>query len=677
MLWLKDIEKGFGPQALFEGVTWQINPGQRIGLIGPNGAGKSTLMKIMARVLEADKGELTSTKGLTLGYLPQEFHSISGISVRQAASEGLLEVWSLQKQLNQLAQKLSEQPNQEDLLVRYGILQADFERLGGFEAEARVEQILCGLGFRADELDQDCGMLSGGWQMRVALAKLLLNQPDVLLLDEPTNHLDLRSVEWLCHFLAQQTGGLILISHDRWFLNQICTHIAELSPEGVECFTGNFEEYVAQLDLRREQLERQRKAHVRKVASLERFIERFKSKATKAKQAQSRVKQLEKLKEVGEIKEVKTIHFTLPPPPKCGRVVLSLEDLHQGYSDDAMIYRGLEVVIERGQHIALVGPNGAGKSTLLKLLAGEIPYQKGARILGHLVKPYFFAQHQAQSLDLSLTVLEEAQTAYLGDSIAQLRGVLGAFLFDADDIKKKVAVLSGGEKNRLALVKMLMTPANVLLLDEPTNHLDMGSREVLAEALRAYPGAVILISHDRNFIDEVCDEVWEVDRGRVTPFVGGYTDYLEVLAFGERPNPFALSGEQALISGQGSSGSALGLGATPRTSVMPTVDDGRNRKEDKRRQAELRQQKSKLLKPLKDILEHAEQAVQNFEAIQTQLETLQCDEAHYQNPDEVIRVARELKQVQSDLERAYEAWEVASLAFEEAEAQFNHKHGVL
>lgn len=677
MLWLKDIEKGFGPQVLFEHVTWQINPGQRVGLIGPNGAGKSTLMKIIAGTLEADRGSLTSTKGLTLGYLPQEFHSISGVSVRRAAGEGIEGIWALQAELHSLESALALRPDEQDeLLSRYGLLQAEFERLGGFEAEARVEQILCGLGFRADELDQDCGTLSGGWQMRVALAKLLLNQPDVLLLDEPTNHLDLRSVEWLCHFLAQQPGGLILISHDRWFLNQICTHIAELSPDGVECFTGDFERYISQLDVRREQLERQRKAHTRKVASLERFIERFKSKATKAKQAQSRVKQLEKLKEVGEVREVKTIHFTLPPPPKCGRVVLSLEDLHQGYSDDAMIYRGLELSIERGQHIALVGPNGAGKSTLLKLLAGELPYQRGARILGHLVKPYFFAQHQAQTLDLSLTVLEEAQSAYLGDSMSQLRGVLGAFLFDADDIKKKVEVLSGGEKNRLALVKMLMTPSNVLLLDEPTNHLDMGSREVLAEALRAYTGAVILISHDRHFIDEVCDEVWEVDRGRVTPFHGGYTTYLEAVALGARPSPFALSGERALISGQTPSGSALGAGATPIREGAPPPDDGRSRREDKRRQAELRQQRSRLLKPLKGSLERAEQAVQSLEASQEQLEAAQCDEAHYQDPEEVIRVARALKQVQAALELAYEDWERASLELEEAEEAFNLKHGV-
>jgi ATP-binding cassette subfamily F protein 3 len=675
MLWLKDIEKGFGPQALFESVTWQVNPKQRVGLIGPNGVGKSTLMKIISGQIEADRGEVTTTKGLTLGYLPQEFHGISGVSVREAASEGLSSLLSLQHELNEADSRLAgEGAGDHALLTRYGSLQAEFERLGGFEAETRVEQILCGLGFRADELDQDCGELSGGWQMRVALAKLLLSEPDVLLLDEPTNHLDLRSVEWLCSFLRAFEGGLILISHDRWFLNQICTHIAELSPEGVECFTGDFEQYLEQLEARREQLEKQRKAHAKKVASLERFIERFRSKATKAKQAQSRVKQLEKLQAVGEIKEVKTIHFTLPPPPKCGRVVLSLEDLHQGYSDEAMIYRGLELSIERGEHIALVGPNGAGKSTLLKLLAGEVPYQRGARVVGHLVKPYYFAQHQAQTLDLSLTVLQEAQTVYTGDSLAQLRGMLGAFLFDADDIKKKVEVLSGGEKNRLALVKMLLTPSNVLLLDEPTNHLDLGSREMLAEALSAYTGAVIIISHDRHFIDEVCDEVWEVDRGRVTPFKGNYSAYLERAASGDRPSPFPLHGERALVSGLTDSGSALGAGATPQAHSQDQGAEKGSRKEDKRRQAELRQAKSKLLKPLKSKLERLEAQVSALEEQQAELEATQCDERHYDNPDEVVRVAKALKELQATLEGAYEAWEEASLALEEAEASFDAQH---
>jgi ATP-binding cassette subfamily F protein 3 len=670
MLWLSGLEKGFGPQVLFEGVDWQVNPGQRVGLIGPNGAGKSTLMRIIAGELEADKGTVTTSKGLSLGYLPQELHELSDISVRDAARQGLEAVWAVQRELDRVAELLSHEPQSPSLLERYGALQAEFERVGGFEADARVEQVLCGLGFRADELDGDCGGLSGGWQMRVALARLLLRRPDVLLLDEPTNHLDLRSVDWLCHFLKGFSGALIIISHDRWFLNEICTHIAELSPEGLEVFVGDFEQYVAALDLRREQLERQRKAHARKVASLERFIERFKAKATKATQAQSRAKQLEKLQAVGEVREVETIHFKLPPPPKCGRVVLSLEDLHQGYSEDALIYRGLEVQVERGEHIALVGPNGAGKSTLLKLLAGAVHYQRGARVLGHLVKPYYFAQHQAEDLDLSKTVLDEAQSAYLGDSIAQLRGVLGAFLFDAEDIKKRVGVLSGGEKNRLALVKMLLTPANVLLLDEPTNHLDMGSREVLADALRAYPGAVVLISHDRHFIDAVCDQVWEVDRGRVTPFVGTYSEYLERVARGDRPSPFPLHGERALTTSRAPSDSALGAGATPISPDEARAGAKAERKLDRQRLQELRALKVKTLRPLKVAVESAEGLIQSLEERQKSLEAQQFDEAHYSDPQAVVRVAAELRAVQSSLEAAYATWEAATLALEEADARF-------
>jgi len=669
MLWLNGIEKGFGPQVLFEGVDWQVNPGQRVGLIGPNGAGKSTLMRIIAGELEADKGAVTAAKGLSLGYLPQELHELRDVTVRDAARQGLEAVWAIQRELERVAERLTREHDDAALLARYGALQADFERAGGFEADARVEQVLCGLGFRADELDGDCGGLSGGWQMRVALARLLLRRPDVLLLDEPTNHLDLRSVDWLCHFLKGFPGALILISHDRWFLNEICTHIAELSPEGVEVFVGDFEQYVAALDLRREQLERQRKAHARKVASLERFIERFKAKATKATQAQSRAKQLERLQAVGEVREVETIHFKLPPPPKCGRVVLALEDLHQGYSDDALIYRGLEVQVERGEHIALVGPNGAGKSTLLKLLAGAVGYQRGARVLGHLAKPYYFAQHQAQDLDLAKTVLEEAQSSYLGESISQLRGVLGAFLFDAEDIKKRVAVLSGGEKNRLALVKMLLTPANVLLLDEPTNHLDMGSREVLSDALRAYPGAVVLISHDRHFIDAVCDQVWEVDRGRVTTFAGSYSEYLERVARGERPSPLPLHGERALTPSRAASDSALGAGATPVSADEARADAKAERRLDRQRQQELRAQRARALRPLRQAAEAAEAQVVALEERQGALEALQCDEAHYADAQAVVRVAAELRAVQGALVAAYATWEAATLAVEEAEAR--------
>ena len=675
MLWLNDIEKGFGPQALFEDVSWQINPGHRVGLIGPNGVGKSTLMKIITGEVEADRGEVTHIKGMTMGYLPQDVAELTGVTIRQEASKGLEVLWSVQAQIDKIADELTRRGDDQELLERYGALQSRFEEMGGFEGDSRVEQVLCGLGFRADELDQSCDALSGGWLMRVVLSRLLLQRPDVLLLDEPTNHLDLESVGWLKHFLQGFTGSLILISHDRWFLNEICTHVAELSQSGLTLYTGNFDQYLIQVEQRRDLLDRQRQSQARKVVALETFIDRFRYKASKAKQVQSRIKQLDKLQEVGEVEDVATIHFKLPDPPKSGRIVLALEDLDQGYHDDALLYRGLDLMLERGQHLALVGPNGAGKSTLLKIFAGVLRYQRGSRTLGHLVKPYYFAQHQAEELDLKLSVLEEAQSAQEGASITHIRNLLGAFLFDSNDVKKKVAVLSGGEKSRLALVKMLLTPSNLLLLDEPTNHLDMGSRAVLGQALRSYDGTVVLISHDRFFIDEVCDQVWEVKGGRVTPFFGDYSQYLQRVQRGERPAPFPLHGEQIKIENTDHTSTKVQnhrSGATVQSDAQGggAAQSAGRRKEERKRQSELRQAKSKSLRPLKATLTTAEERVQALETRQAELETIQCDPTHYDDAEAVIKVAQEVKSLQIKLKEAYAQWEGAEEAYAEAEAQF-------
>ena len=662
MLWIQELSKSFGPQTLFENVQWQVNHGQRVGLIGPNGAGKSTLIKIVAGMIEADHGQVNQIKGLKLGYLPQEVAELGGNSIRDEASKGLAELWKIKAEVDHLASRMASygnstsSPEYAHVLSLYGVTQARFEQEGGFEAESKVEQVLCGLGFKVDQLDAPCDTLSGGWQMRVVLARLLLQSPDLLLLDEPTNHLDLESVGWLKHFLNTFEGSLILISHDRWFLNEICTHIAELTQAGVGLFTGNFEDYLRQVEQQRELLERQRKNQAKKTANLERFIERFRSKATKAKQVQSRVKVLEKMQTVKEVQETQTIHFKLAEPPKCGRTVMTLEGVEQGYSPEQIIYRGLDIKVERGQHLALVGPNGAGKSTLLKLLAGATDCRKGYRELGHLVKPYYFAQHQTEALNLTWTVLQEAQSAQEGASITHIRSILGAFLFDGEDVKKKVAVLSGGEKNRLALVKMLLTPSNLLLLDEPTNHLDMGSRAVLAQALRAYEGAVVLISHDRFFIDEVCDEVWEVNNGRVTPFLGNYSHYLEKVQQGKRPMPFPLSAAPPPQS-------EVNVKQVSSTKKL-------DRKEERRRNAERREARSKLIKPLKKRVEKAEKEIQEIEESLAELEALQCASDHYDRPEEVVKVAKEVSEKQDRLDAVMTEWEEAELELAEALESF-------
>jgi ATP-binding cassette, subfamily F, member 3 len=658
MLWIHEVSKSFGPQTLFERVQWQVNPGQRVGLIGPNGAGKSTLIKIISGMIEPDHGQVNTIKGLKLGYLPQEVAELGSNTIRDEASKGLASLWMIRDEVEALANQLAHYGDQvktsayEETLAQYGVAQARFEQEGGFEAESKVEQVLCGLGFPVERLDHPCDTLSGGWQMRVVLARLLLQAPGLLLLDEPTNHLDLESVGWLKHFLNSFEGSLILISHDRWFLNEICTHIAELTQSGVGLFTGNFEDYLVEAEHQQALLERQRKNQSKKTANLERFIDRFRYKASKAKQVQSRVKILEKMQTVEESKEVQSIHFHLVDPPKCGRIVMTLNGIEQGYHKDQLIYRGLDIKVERGQHLALVGPNGAGKSTLLKLLAGVVEYRRGFREVGHLVKPYYFAQHQTEALNMGHTVFQEAQSAQEGASVTHIRSILGAFLFDAEDVKKKVAVLSGGEKNRLALVRMLLTPSNLLLLDEPTNHLDMGSRAVLAQALRAYEGAVVLISHDRYFIDEVCDEVWEVNTGRVTPFLSDYSDYLERVQRGDRPLPFPLSAPPPIDQDQ----------SADHSSMSRKVD----RKEERRKNAEKREARAKILKPLKRDVQKAEDDIQRLEERLVKLEALQCASDHYDQPDEVVRVAKEVKGCQNKLEKAMSTWEEVELALSEA-----------
>ena len=676
MIQLNEIEKNFGPQILFEGLNWHIKRGQRIGLIGPNGAGKTTLIRIITGDLQPDGGSVRIGKSVTIGYLPQEIASLAGTTVRFEARKGLDRVLATQAEYEALGDRLTEASpaEAEALMVEYGECQARLEAMDGFNIEYRVEEVLQGLGFHKSQFDRDCGTLSGGWQMRVALARLLLQQPDVLLLDEPTNHLDLESVQWLEHFLQTFPGSLVFISHDRRFLNRLSSHIAEVAAGGVRTYVGNFDKYLAAAELRRDQQVRQRKNQQRRVEALETFIDRFRYKASKAKQVQSRVKQLGKMEQVVVEAEQQTIRFDLPPPPKSGRVVMTLSNIHQAYGD-TVVYRALDVELIRGQKIALVGPNGAGKSTLLKLFAGVVNYQRGERELGFQAKLYYFAQHQIEALDLRNNVLTEAQEAAGDSSPTRVRSLLGAFLFNADDCGKKVEVLSGGEKNRLALAKMLLTPANVLLLDEPTNHLDMASREVLGAALAGYEGTVVIISHDRHFIDEVCDQVWEVVDGRITPFIGSYTNYQARSARGDRPEPLPLNPSQEIIQRRAPKSKpkpARPEPAKPKPALNWGGDDAgvnrRKTKSEKRAAAEARQAQAARVKPLQRRVEQIESRVEALEAKLEALQAEQADPAHYNNSARVQEVGRAVGEAESALEATYTEWEEVAAALEIAKA---------
>ncbi len=496
--------------------------------MGPNGAGKTTLCRILAGVEEPDAGRVTRPRGSTVGYLAQEVTATGAGSVLAEALSGYEDVWALEREMEDVGAALATAPTDE-LTARYGDLQHRFEALGGYRLETDAKTILGGLGFAARDLSRPLVELSGGWRMRAALARLLLLRPSLLLLDEPTNHLDLESLAWLETFLAGYDGTVVVVSHDRYFLNRMVTSIAELGPAGLSLYATDYDGFLVEREARRELLEAQARNQAKRVAEIERFIERFRYQASKARQVQSRVKMLDKLERVETMDRAREIRFAFPEPPRTGRRVAWLRGVHKSYGDNT-VYAGIDFEAERGERIALVGVNGAGKSTLLRILAGALPFDRGERGLGTKVAVHFYAQHQLDALDPDRTVLEQMEEAAPDAVRTRLRTLLGSFLFTGDDVDKKVRVLSGGEKARVALARMLVRPAALLCLDEPTNHLDLASREVLEGALAQFPGTIVFISHDRYFINRIATKIVEVAHGRLTPYLGTYDDYLEAKA---------------------------------------------------------------------------------------------------------------------------------------------------
>ncbi|MEE2677201.1 MAG: ABC-F family ATP-binding cassette domain-containing protein [Myxococcota bacterium] len=530
LLRLEGVSRSFPMRTLFAGVDLTINAGDRVGIVGANGAGKTSLLRLAAGIDTPDAGRVVLPKQARRGFLQQEIDPGRGHSVREEAATALAhldvleqEMADLQHEMERVGQAGRDVP--ADLADRWDRAQSAFSLAGGFEREARIERVLAGLGIDSEAAGRPLSAFSGGWLMRVELAKLLLAGPDVLLLDEPTNHLDLPSIEWFEETLAGFRGGVILVSHDRAFLRRHVNRVAELDGGRFWLCTGGWDRYLEQKALRREQLEAAKRQQDRSVAETERFIERFRYKASKAKQVQSRVKALEKLDRVELPEESRArMRLRLPEPVRAGEVVLRLEDVHKSYGE-TRVYSGVGLEVRRGERLALVGPNGAGKSTLLRLVAGTLSPDAGERTVGHKVSVGFYAQHQIEVLDASATVMEELARTAQTDDVPRLRGHLGAFLFSGDDVDKRVSVLSGGEKARLALAKLLLRPVNFLVFDEPTNHLDVGAREVLEEALSGYAGTLLFISHDRDFIDALATRVIDVRAGTLESHLGNYSDF--------------------------------------------------------------------------------------------------------------------------------------------------------
>jgi len=538
MIALEAISKGYGGQELLRGTSWRIGRGERIGLVGPNGAGKTTLCRIMAGAEEPDAGRVHLDTGVSVGYLTQEVAGGTERTVLAEALSGFDEVWQLEARLETLAAEMARPDADPALVDRYGEVQHRFEALGGYRLEAQAKVILGGLGFKPGELHRPLGEFSGGWRMRAALARLLLLRPDLLLLDEPTNHLDLESLEWLESFLASYEGSVVLVSHDRYFLNRMVTSIADLTGGGIDVYPGSYDDYIVEREARQALREAQARNQAKRIEDIERFIERFRYKASKARQVQSRIKMLDKVERIELDAAARRIHFNFPQPPRTGRLVARLAGVHKAYGDN-VVYAGMDFLVERGERVALVGPNGAGKSTLLKMLAGVLAFERGERLLGPHVEVHYYAQHQLDALDPSRTVLEELTEAAPQSPLSRVRSILGSFLFSGDTVDKRVAVLSGGEKARLALAKMLVRPAALLCMDEPTNHLDLASKEVLEQALSTFTGTIVYISHDRYFINRIATRVVDVHAGRLTDYLGDYDDYLARKAAPPAPPPVA------------------------------------------------------------------------------------------------------------------------------------------
>src|SRR5580693_3175735 len=534
MIQLSSAGKRFGHKLLFENADWLITSHDRVGLVGANGTGKTTLMKVLAGLDTLDYGALTIAKGTTAGYLPQDGLSLSGRTVFAECMSVFDELRNMERELETLTHSIAELDHTStayaDVADRYHRLEHEFQTRGGYSIEAEVGRALMGLGFRKEDWERQTDEFSGGWQMRLALAKLLLQKPNLLLLDEPTNHLDLEARNWLEEYLHDYPHAFILISHDRYFLDVTVNKIAELWNKRFWFYTGNYDKFLAQKTRRNEQLQADYRNQRDRIEQLEVFINRFRYQATKAKQVQSRIKELEKIERIEVPPEEKTIHFSFPQPKVSGRIVVEFEDVAKVYlgknGAQKEVFRDVSFLIERGDRIALVGVNGAGKSTLIKLLAGEEKTTRGEFKLGHNVEADYFAQDQYKELDADARMIDDLGNASPRSTQTELRSLLGCFLFSEDDVFKKIGVLSGGERGRYALLRLLLHPANFLLLDEPTNHLDLRAKDVLLNALMEYTGTVVFVSHDRYFIDKLATRVFEIGDGKVEIYPGNYEDYL-------------------------------------------------------------------------------------------------------------------------------------------------------
>jgi ATP-binding cassette subfamily F protein 3 len=642
MLTLAEISKSFGSRTLFEDVSLSINLGERIALVGPNGAGKSTLFSIILGTTEPDSGSVVMDRNTTLGYLPQETAASGDETVLELATAITPEHGKLQRILSE-GMRTGNVDSEE-----YHDAQGRYAELGGYQLEPKAKRILSGLAFRESDFNRPAKTMSGGWIMRAHLARLLVMEPDLLMLDEPTNHLDLESLGWFQNYLEYYPGAILMISHDRAFLNALVDSIIEIRNRQIHRYRGNYDAYVEQRLARQEQQLAAYKNQQAEIQKLQEFADRFRAKASKASQAQSKLKQIERMEkiEAPEMTE-KRIHIKFPQPVRSGQRVITLEKIHFAY-DNLKVYQGIDLEVEKGQRTVLVGPNGAGKSTLLKILGGVLVPQAGERKLGHNTEVGYYSQSRIEMLNATRTVLQEVMSIANPVPEVTARTILGSFLFQGDDAYKKVSVLSGGEKSRLGLIKLLLNPPNLLLMDEPTTHLDMASIDALIDALKQYQGTLIFISHDVYFIRALAQTVLHISAGNLTPYSGDYDYYLDKSG--------AASEKQGLVAGEQLSDNRPKEAAPAPRAVSSTVKT----KEQKRREAEERQALSASRRQAQARLAQVERDILHLETRQKEITAKLEEPGTYEQSGEAMKLNRELIENATKLEQLNETWNEAS-----------------
>jgi len=664
VLQLSNITKSFGERVLLDDVTWQITSGERVGLCGPNGAGKTTLLKMMAGFDGPDEGNIIKPSALTVGYLPQDGLNHTGRSIIDEATMAFGDLLNVKHEMHAIEERLGDASvspeDHEAMLERYSALQDRFRIDEGYTIDLKVATVLRGLGFTDETFEHPTDSLSGGWQMRLALAKLLLGRPTLLLLDEPTNHLDLEARNWLEEYLSAYPHAVILVSHDRFFLDAVVTRISDLNLRKLTDYPGNYSHYILERDARMEQLRKSKREQDEEIARVRMFIDRFRYQATKAAQVQSRIKMLEKVVPIEAPPERKRIHFTFPVCAKSGRSVLELHDVRKAYGEKT-IFSKLNLLIERGDRIALVGPNGAGKSTLMRMLSGVESPDAGTRREGHQVVMQYFAQDEATRLNPVLSVYETMSADSPTSMVPAIRNILGGFLFSGDDVYKKAGVLSGGERTRLAVARMLLIPSNTLLLDEPTNHLDLDSKDILLEALEDYGGTLIFVSHDRYFVERLATKIVEIGHGGAVVFPGTYTEFLwskaqkDLPVDTKRPRPERGAGGKRVEEA-----SAVAQRAKAEPRVASKKEDPATDHAERKRQAAEQRKRDQAAKSARARISDLETRIAEREQAMREIEAAMSAPGFYEKRDEAQPLIDRHQTLMWELGELMHQWEELS-----------------